>query len=558
MNGVLEEKKEKTLENDLKEEEWMKKPRDEMTEDEIQKFDAFTENKERLRQDQEKLKKILNQELKKFMMDIKKICEEFDNHLDYLFMKRLEYQYRVYEQEVILLKIEQNLHEEELMNKNMDFIQKSHNELEERLDNKKMILDKISHKIREIENEREILEGDVVKIETKILKQIIQGIVIPKEEQIHKKTDGGDEHIDSYIKEKRLFLPPVNHPEHSIEKAFMLKSLLKDPQYYYSKVREFLQKKYENEPEINAEWNRFVKLFSVRILIKNKNKQISNIRKIIQKMEKGVKSQQTDLTTLQEKQTEIEKHMEKSVYNSFLMFRSNSINIEVPTNKAIFFKSDTILINREEIEKLNKKITNLGNQKVGLLIKNLEEKSKVESELEDLKMLELEVRLSIIETFVLTRLKVSKKLQTLISKKDDKIMETEEKNLKKQIDKLITSTEKMIGIYKKKELAMKKEINFLTKENDELLHHGGKLQESVSQRQEIFDMVFGKINDEENNENVKTGNLESKFDQKTYGKTIDLIQNRKLYDTAKFLAKEIENLMKELRTLQKRTFPNLG
>lgn len=558
MNGVLEEKKEKTLNNEPKEEEWMKKPKEEMTEEEIQKFDAFVESKERIKQDQEKMRKVLTQELKKLLGDIKKICEEFDGHLGYLFMKKLEFQYRVYEQELNLIKIQHVLQEQELLEVHGSFLEGTLGEQSAAAERKRNLGAKINAQLAEVEHAKELIEAEIAKAETKNLKQLIQTVLHQREEQNGRKGDFIDEKVERFAEERGLLRMTEAHPLFTLQKNFLLNTLLQDPQIHYATVRDFLSKKFDNETDIQNEWAKFVRIFNSKVALRKKTKQINSIRKTLQKLEDGIAAQENELLKLKERRFEVCRRQDRLRTNVFLMFRTCSANIEIPTNKAVFFKSDTILVDRKEVTRLNKRIVELGNQKVALLIKNLEEKSKVEGELEDLKMLELETRQAIVEMLVLTRLKVSKKLQTLIAKKDDKLMETEEKNVKKQIDKLVSATEKMVGIYKKKEAGMKREIAFLLKENEELLHHGGKLQESVSQRQEIFDMVFGKSSADLQNENKNTANLDAKFDQKTYSKTVDLIKNRKLYDTAKSLAQEIETLMKELRDLQKRTFPNLG
>lgn len=558
MNGVLEEKKEKSLEKELVEEEWMRKPREEMSEEEMQKYDSFLERNERIRQDQDKLKKVLQQELKKLFSDIKKVYEEFDNHLDYLFMKRLEFQYRVYEQELVLIKVQQTVWEEEATRSNMALVGKMRQEQGHHCSQKRLLKEQVEELVRAMEHEKEVLESEVAKTETKNLKQIMQSTLNQKDEHSLKKSEVLDEKMERYIADKSLLAIPVSHPLHKVEKDFLMKKLENNPVVYQETVLEFLQRKYESEAEVQSEWNRFVKLFMLKVALKTKVKEMARTKKSVSKFEDGIRIQEEEIQSLDNRHQELNNRLKRLQPMCFLVFRTASMNIELPANKAVFFKSDTILIDRKEVTRLNNHIIQLGNQKVGLLAKNIEEKSKVEGELEDLRTLELEVKLSIIETFVLTRLKVSKKLQTLISKKDDKLMETEEKNLKKQTEKLVSSTDKIVSMYKRKEMAMKKELGFLARENEELLHHGGKLQESVTQRQEIFDMMFGKKSDELADENNKNTNADGKFDQKTYTKTMDLIKNRKLYDTAKVLAQEIENLMKELRNLQRRTFPNLG
>ena len=109
MNGVIEEKKEQVHNAQPKEEEWMKKPRDEMKEEEIVAYDAFLEQQERAKEENEKLKKVLLQELKKLQTETKAICTDFDTQFDLLFMKRLEYLYRIHEQEFIGIRLKQVL-----------------------------------------------------------------------------------------------------------------------------------------------------------------------------------------------------------------------------------------------------------------------------------------------------------------------------------------------------------------------------------------------------------------------------------------------------------------
>lgn len=56
------------------------------------------------------------------------------------------------------------------------------------------------------------------------------------------------------------------------------------------------------------------------------------------------------------------------------------------------------------------------------------------------------------------------------------------------------ATKKRISDIKKKEKAMKKEIEFLSHENEQLKNQGSTLQRNVKQRQEISDMLSGKGN----------------------------------------------------------------
>ena len=73
-------------------------------------------------------------------------------------------------------------------------------------------------------------------------------------------------------------------------------------------------------------------------------------------------------------------------------------------------------------------------------------------------------------------------------------------------------------------------------------------------------MIFNKnpedIFQEDYKDKKKRG--EYKKDEVGFQKAKDLAKNRKLFDVAKKLAHEIEDLMLQLKTIKDRTYPNLG
>ncbi len=92
------------------------------------KYNEYLEKQERLNEEAEKLRKILNQELKKLNSSSKELIAQFDNKISVLFMKRLEYSYRIYEQELMVLKLKksifrENLIRDELMLTNKDLME---------------------------------------------------------------------------------------------------------------------------------------------------------------------------------------------------------------------------------------------------------------------------------------------------------------------------------------------------------------------------------------------------------------------------------------------------
>ena len=83
----------------------MNKPYEEMDDDEKIKFSEFEAREQQLKEEREKLRKNLELELRKLKNEIKEICEKFDEKMFVLYRRRLEYDYRIYEQELYIIKL---------------------------------------------------------------------------------------------------------------------------------------------------------------------------------------------------------------------------------------------------------------------------------------------------------------------------------------------------------------------------------------------------------------------------------------------------------------------
>ena len=55
--------------------------------------------------EKEKIRKSLENELKKLKMEVADICQKHDEKLFILFKRKLEYDYRIYEQELYIVKL---------------------------------------------------------------------------------------------------------------------------------------------------------------------------------------------------------------------------------------------------------------------------------------------------------------------------------------------------------------------------------------------------------------------------------------------------------------------
>lgn len=83
----------------------MNKPVEELTEEEKTRMKEFEVKKQKLDEEKEKLKKNLENELKKLKNDVTDICQKFDQRVLILFRRKLEYDYRIAEQELYIVKL---------------------------------------------------------------------------------------------------------------------------------------------------------------------------------------------------------------------------------------------------------------------------------------------------------------------------------------------------------------------------------------------------------------------------------------------------------------------
>lgn len=83
----------------------MNKPKDQMNEDELMKLREFELKLEKLNEEKEKIKNNLRMDLRKLRNDINDICNKFDEKLFVLFRRRLEFEYRICEQELYMINL---------------------------------------------------------------------------------------------------------------------------------------------------------------------------------------------------------------------------------------------------------------------------------------------------------------------------------------------------------------------------------------------------------------------------------------------------------------------
>jgi hypothetical protein len=100
MGGTLEERKTSVLEVTVEREKWMEKPVEEMSEEEKAKLKEYEVRRQKAEEEKERIVKKLEAELRKLRAEIDDIMEKYDEKLFSLLKRKLEYDYRIEEQEL--------------------------------------------------------------------------------------------------------------------------------------------------------------------------------------------------------------------------------------------------------------------------------------------------------------------------------------------------------------------------------------------------------------------------------------------------------------------------
>jgi hypothetical protein len=122
MDGVLEVKREfDELEKALVRQPWMDLPENQMTEQQRQEYTKFRQMEEDLKERKLNQQKAWRQELNKANNDIEEICEKFEEKMNKLSKKKRFVQFRIYEQELYIIRLCLSLFEEHLLRESKEY-----------------------------------------------------------------------------------------------------------------------------------------------------------------------------------------------------------------------------------------------------------------------------------------------------------------------------------------------------------------------------------------------------------------------------------------------------
>lgn len=525
----------------------------------------------------EKFRKKLEQDLKKLNDKIEEICANFDNKLFVLFTKRLEYQYKIYEQENYIIKLHQSTQSQknfksaiEMDKQRLKLIEEA---IQENINYKQALEATRAAKHQENMTSLDPAKLDLLKSERHDLRPQYENYTDKLSNERGAMKEYMDEKFKEFCSRNPEYLRRLNELDmmYEVENTAMRKMGVYDLEQYKIEIEE--NERYRNvilKGTQQTIYQRFKQIIEIEL---KRRKQIAEVSKQEAMINECAATHEDLEKRRHDMEAEEQLHLEmlrQEYDNIYVQMRFLKRMVELPLELSFTVLETSVLVKDIEINRQNIKIKTEGQAKITQLNEKLKIKNDVDAIEFDVLEKELEIEDLILESLAITRLKVTRQLQAAIS--NEKETEQEEKNLEEQIKTLKDTRDKRIKDMEKKEKAMRKEIESIKVQNETLRAEGAKLQDTVKERKKIFNMMQGKIGkddelaekEKEIEEENEGKNKKSKWhlaekckDVQSFEKAQQIAFNRRLFDKAKKLAQEFELLMQELKKLKAKTFPQI-
>lgn len=481
-----------------------------------------------------------------------------------LFTKRLEYQYKIYEQEAYIIKLTHSTQAQ----KNLKYALELDKELMEKV---KLEIEQNSHfkralQVTKAEKHSEV-QNNLDPAKQGLLKSDLIALFEQYTERLNNERVAMKEYMEEKFKEFKLRHPELLRRATELDMMYELENTNLKRLGVYD-VEQFKPEIEEMERNKNAQvkgqslYSRFNQIIEMELKRRKQAAEVSKMESVLEECTNKEAALQGEKDAIAAEAQEHRQMLEDELNDIYVEFRFLKRMVELPLQLSFQVLENSILVRESRIEALNLEIIKEGREKV----QQLKEKHKAKNDVDDIKFMvlekELEIEDLVLESMAITRLKVTRQLQAAIS--NEKETEQEEKNLEEQIKTIKETREKRIKDMEKKKTSMLKEIESIKLQNETLREEGAKLQETVKQRKKIFNMMHG--NDTDQEEKIKE--VEDEKDRKKKGvdktskdkkddRAEQVAFNRRLFDKAKKLAQEFELLMQELKKLKARTFPQI-
>merc|ERR1712190_18947 len=270
---------------------------------------------------------------------------------------------------------------------------------------------------------------------------------------------------------------------------------------------------------------------------------------------------------LQQELTEHFQLMDRELYDIEILFKLKQGQVEVPQAAVVTDYSDAVVIDNEVVESRNRRILELGSEKVGTLGVIKEFRKKLSLIQWEYKMLRMQTTDLEERTKDVHMLRVTKGLQSLLKGGEEGRNKADADLLERKIEHLNTTTQQKEQSLKKQYAMGGHATKLRRQENSMLEKKLRELQQNVIQREHIRRLRAsqgGATSTVGNKEGEKPriigggGRIEENEGMIRAAQTNfrEVRARQSLMDSAKKHTEEIDLLRKELDRLRQRTFPS--
>jgi hypothetical protein len=522
MDGKLEEDDQKVrLFATFERPEWMTRPVEEMSEDEVKEMKAWDAWVAEQKAEQEMQKKALEGELKKLRSETQTICAGFDESLQELFDKRVKNDQLIFEHELYLIKLYQSVQQAEddeakaiELGRDRDKYVQLHKEHQIQVDSAREAMDKVK------------LEYDEMARNEKELDKAFKRDVCDQ-----------DQYGDLLYKLYRRRPKKTKHTSHNEEfRVIDAESLLDEE---------------EDRPEMleDGTWQRLIEAMNVKLELeeemRTKNISLHELQKHYNRVAAEDEELGAKVVHVEEELRQLNQLRARDTLDLDMVLKLKQGQVEVEQAAVVTDYADSILVHRRVIEDVNQVIVQLGTEKLKILEEIKEKRKGIHRLRWEKRRAEFEEEELIRKTREFQLLRVTKNLQEILknggennkSASETQVLEKRlELNMRTHADK-IDDLNKHVN---KIQLQMKE----MHRENEELDEDIAQLESAVSERVKLYTMHADR--------DSGSGPKEQR------ARIRDITAYRRLIDLARAQTNEIEAMREELVRLRARTFPSFA